>query len=367
VSSDARLLVIIGSGELAPGMRRVHREVIARLAGSGGDPRTLAAVAIDTPYGFQENADTLTAETLDYFARLGLDMQAASFRRADVDALERETAMTRIRAANLVFSGPGSPTYALRQWRDTAIPESLADKLRHGGALVVASAAALTLGRLTVPVYEIYKTGADAFWADGLDVAVVPHWDNREGGNHDTRYCFLGERRLRILEARLPASTFIVGVDEHTALIVELGEQRAWVRGRGGITVRRDGRETTFPAGASLTLAELRTAAGLPARATRTGTAAAPRRAAGATGNQSVDLARRVLQLEAEIARLGERAEMVEPLVGSLLEMRSAARAVGNWALADQIRDGLHGLGVELADAADGATTFRLPHDQGSG
>jgi len=371
VASDARLLVIIGSGELAPGMRRVHREVIARLAGERGDPRTLAAVAIDTPYGFQENADALTAETLDYFGRLGLDMEAASLRRADVDALVRETALARIRAADLVFSGPGSPTYALRHWRDTTIPGLLADKLLNGGALVVASAAALTLGRYTVPVYEIYKTGADPYWADGLDVlsrvgldaAVVPHWDNREGGNHDTRYCFLGERRLRALEARLPDGAVVLGVDEHTALIVELREERAWVRGRGSVTVRRDGHETTFPAGAEIALAELRTAAGLAGRDIAAEVTSAPHRRTAAI-DDSGDLARRVLQLEAEIGRLGQRAELAEPLVEALLEVRSAARVAEDWALADQIRDRLHGLGVELADAADGATVFRLPHDQ---
>ena len=40
------------------------------------------------------------------------------------------------------------------------------------GALVFASAAALTLGRLTVPVYEIYKVGATPTWAEGLDLLV---------------------------------------------------------------------------------------------------------------------------------------------------------------------------------------------------
>ena len=36
-------------------------------------------------------------------------------------------------------------------------------------------------------------------------MAVVAHFDNAEGGTHDTRYCYLGEDRLRVLEAQLPA------------------------------------------------------------------------------------------------------------------------------------------------------------------
>src|SRR5216683_2901823 len=120
----------------------------------------------------------------------------------------------------------GGPTYALRQWSGSEIPKLLADKLRHGGCVNFASAAALTLGVATVPVYEIYKVGDDPSWAEGLDllsdfglrVAVIPHYDNAEGGTHDTRYCYLGERRLTVLERELPEDAAVLGVDEHTAL-----------------------------------------------------------------------------------------------------------------------------------------------------
>ena len=74
--------------------------------------------------------------------------------------------------------------------------------------MVFASAAALTLGRYTVPVYEIYKVGVDpglgrrtgSWRLAAAGVAVIPHYDNAEGGNHDTRFCYLGERRLDSLE-----------------------------------------------------------------------------------------------------------------------------------------------------------------------
>ena len=55
--------------------------------------------------------------------------------------------------------------------------------------MTFATAAALTLGAFTVPVYEIYKVGEDPHWLEGLDVlgsvglsvAVVPHYNNAEG------------------------------------------------------------------------------------------------------------------------------------------------------------------------------------------
>jgi hypothetical protein len=57
--------------------------------------------------------------------------------------------------------------------------------------------------------------GAPPYWLDGLDllrqlglkVAVIPHYDNTEGGTHDTRFCYLGERRLRLMEgSKAPCS-----------------------------------------------------------------------------------------------------------------------------------------------------------------
>ena len=95
---------------------------------------------------------------------------------------------------------------------------------------MIASAAAAATGFVAVPVYEIYKVGADPHWLEGLDlfgvlglkVAVIPHYDNAEGGTHDTRFCYLGERRLAVLERELPADAAVLGVDEHTALILDL-------------------------------------------------------------------------------------------------------------------------------------------------
>ena len=120
--------------------------------------------------------------------------------------------LARVAEARYVFAGPGSPSYALRQWLGTAVPDLLAAKLRDGGCVTFASAAAVGVGVCSLPVYEVYKVGEEPRWLDGLDLlsvtglraAVVPHYNNAEGGTHDTRYCYMGERRLRMLEALLP-------------------------------------------------------------------------------------------------------------------------------------------------------------------
>jgi hypothetical protein len=123
-------------------------------------------------------------------------------------------------------------------------------------------------------VYEIYKAGEDPLWADGLDllgslgstVAVVPHFDNAEGGTHDTRYCYLGEERLQVMEAQLPPEGWVLGVDEHTVCIFDFDAGTVSVSGLGAVTVRRHGTSVIVASGRTLSIEELVELAGsLPA------------------------------------------------------------------------------------------------------
>ena len=79
-----RLLTIMGSGETAPTMVKVHRAVRDRL---GPDA---SGVLLDTPYGFQRNADDLSARAVAYFRdSVGMTMTPADFRSsADLEGTE---------------------------------------------------------------------------------------------------------------------------------------------------------------------------------------------------------------------------------------------------------------------------------------
>jgi hypothetical protein len=241
-----RVLTLMGSGETSPTMVKTHRELLARV---GSRPAAL----LDTPFGFQSNADELTARAQQYFTdSVGRVLDVATFRSADaVGTVAYEQTLDLLRNAGYVFAGPGSPTYALRQWRSSLIPTLLSEKLVDGsasaGCVTFASAAALTLGVVTVPVYEIYKVGEEPGWAEGLDVlgdatglraAVIPHFNNAEGGTHDTRFCYLGEARLQVMERALPDGAFVIGVDEHTGLVIDLDAGDASVVGIGVVTLR---------------------------------------------------------------------------------------------------------------------------------
>ena len=163
------LLVVMGSGETAPSLVKVHREVDLATPGDG------PAVLLDTTFGFQVNADDLVEKTAGYFsASVGLPVELASWRRADLPEVERERTLALVGRARWAFAGPGSPTYTLRQWRGTPMPAALADIVARGGTLVFGSAAACTLGTHSIPVYEVYKAGADPYWEDGPGSARHP-------------------------------------------------------------------------------------------------------------------------------------------------------------------------------------------------
>jgi hypothetical protein len=423
-----RLLAIMGSGETAPTMVTPHREIVARL----GDPPP-RAVLLDTPYGFQENAAEITQRAIEYFAhRVQLTIEPAGLLGplaadpAQRTPMAEAAALSRLRTAGFVFAGPGSPSYALSVWRGSPVPETLAAKLAQGGAVVFSSAAALTVGRFSVPVYEIYKVGQPVHWLDGLDLlrplgfegscVVIPHYDNAEGGTHDTHFCYLGERRLSTMEAMLPDDAWVLGIDEHTALLVDLDARSILIIGRGGLTVRRRGVSRVFPAGERLRLEALLAAARGDVASTRPPapdpaaggtTAPAPGEGVPATAKspllsevakleqvfeaaivarRAADAAEAVLTLDRSILewsadtlqtdepdraravlyslihRLGEAAadglrdprERLAPVVDGLIALRKELRAAKQWELADRVRDRLDAAGIELRDTATG-------------
>lgn len=404
------LLVLMGSGELTGTMVEVHKALLRRY---GRDAR---AVFIDTPAGFQLNVDQIAEKAQHYFkTRVRHDLELVSCKSAQAClGADGARALHTLSRADYILIGPGSPTYALNQWRQGPIPDMMTRRIGAGACLVAASAAALTIGRFTLPVYEIYKVGQELHWADGLDIlnhfgfnlVVVPHWNNAEGGNHDTRFCFMGEPRFRRLEAMLPDETGILGLDEHTALIIDLDRQQAAIEGIGRVTLRRRGREQVFSKGDALPLDLLRggLAAGhaRPAgpqpppreedrassekdavwrqvhdleRRFQTGLDADdPRKAAGVLleverliwrnqdlfqESDSLGAAREVLrEMLVLLATRMAASPSLSSLVDALLGVRAQLRERKQWQAADAIRDSLNQAGIVVEDSENGSNWY---------
>jgi len=387
------IIALMGSGELTSTMVEVHKSLLSGLVVA---PR---AVFLDTPAGFQLNVNQLSERAEDYFRkRVGAEMKTASLKASDVPPPEAEEAYHTLREAGYVLVGPGSPTYAVQQWRETVVPEILQERIRSGGCLVAASAAALTVGRFTLPVYEIYKVGSELYWEEGLDIlgrfgfdlVVIPHWNNAEGGTHDTRFCYMGESRFRSLEKLLPEELGVLGLDD----------------------LRRGGREISFAKGDRFPLEVLRTTPAEEAgraHSVPNGPSSAdgqePRAAAlsvdsfwdrihgletdfqeglerqdGAAGSHALleldrliweaqqarenpeDISQAREILRELIVYLGQHgkagpegmAQKMAPLVEALLARREELRHEGHWEQADEVRDVLQAAGVGITDTPQG-------------
>ena len=363
------VIALMGSGEIAPSMVRFYRELL------GAHPAS-RAIYFDTPYGFQENVPQLNEKIETYFRdAFSLRMTRASLLNArSASDLELAEFRATIDGADFAFAGPGSPTYALKNFASASLEAPLGRLLQRGGVVCFSSAAALTLGRFTPPIYEMYKVGDTPHWLEGLnllasaqlDCVVIPHFDNAEGGNHDTRYCYIGERRFNQLLDLLPPETSVLGIDEHTAAVIDISADTLSVHGKGSAwwIVGDDRRE--LPSGASITLSELRGRVADRPEEVLTLATEAP-------SNESLarQLASRALAAgdDAELAlmELVEMAERGNPgsidpseLFDDLLVLRAQVRKDGHFAISDGIRDALSRVGVDIHDSPSGSTwTFR--------
>ncbi len=364
-------VIVMGSGELAPALVGTHRAGIERADAD-------RVVILDTPFGFQENAPQLTARLAEFFeTSLTAGTDVVSLPHRNFDEVQKERLLSAVRRARYVFAGPGSPSYALDIWQRAGIVDALQAMVEAGGTLTFASAASLTLGRKAIPVYEIYKVGQEPFWLDGLDLMarlglpciVVPHWNNAEGGNHDTSRCYIGQRRLAMLEQDLDVG--LIGVDEHTAATIDFGAGTLAVTGRGTVTVR-GARELILESGSTTELGKVGDILGGFEPAARSAAEAPSDTADEDLDKMLADLlrseelsrsyasSRRELRsnlLEVtELAQAGlqDPRESVAGYVDLLLDLRSDARSRGDFARADSIRVGLAELGVEVRDTRDG-------------
>ena len=355
------IIALLGSGETAPGMTKVHRELLSRLE----NPK---AVTIDSSYGFQENVADMTQKLLDYFnTSLSLEVTPLSFTSfARSTPLEQSLFKQQVRDANYVFAGPGSPSYAVEQWKQVGLVDDLRAVLENNGVLVFSSAAVLSLGAYAAPIYEIYKAGATPYWiealnlleAAGLNCVVIPHFDNKEGENYDTSCCYLGLRRLEILESMLEDGTATLGIDEHTAVIIDLGAGTLSVQGRGNAHWRSNGSALTLENDTTTQLSQLQQFTPVAKSEVKDSLVvpSSPLELAevvSSGGDNSVEsLAKLVL-----LAQTGGNGFIdPAPMVEGILSARINARKNGNYELADELRNILNNAGIEINDSASGTT-----------
>ncbi len=333
-------IAFLGSGETSLAGGRIF-ETLAR---SVDGPLRIALM--ETPAGFELNSAQVVGRVGDFMKtrlqnyRPTIDVIPARKKNSAYSPDDPEIVKPLL-YANMIFLGPGSPTYAIRNLKDTLTWDVIRARHRLGATLIFASAATISIGAHALPVYEIYKVGQDVhmvaglnLFADfGLHISFIPHWNNADGGvDLDTSRCFIGMDRFKEWCDLLPPENETIGLDEHTGLIIDFQSGMCEVSGVSSVSLVRECNPEMFPSGSKFPLKELGEfhtpepiEKGIPAHVWE-------------------------MCLNAPPPDENEPPEEVKALV----EQRVQARANKNWAESDKLRDEIAALGWTVQDSKDG-------------
>jgi hypothetical protein len=339
-------IAFLGSGETSLAGGRIF-EALARLI---ADP--LRVAVMETPAGFELNSAQVAGRVGDFLkARLQnykpiVDVIPA--RKRDTDFSPDDPAILKpLLYANMIFMGPGSPTYAIRQLKGSLAWDIIRARHRLGATLVFASAATISVGAWALPVYEIYKVGEDVYAVEGLDffkdfglhLSFVPHWNNTEGGiDLDTSRCFVGMDRFNQWCNLVPNENTTIGLDEHSGLIMDFETMTCEVSGVSSVSLVRDCDPEIHAAGTKFPLSAL-------------GEFILP-------DPLESGIAPQAWQMAANAPALADERPSDEVL--TLLELRQNARARKDFTESDRLRDLIASHGWQVQDGKEGQKLVKL-------
>lgn len=333
-------IAFLGSGETSLAGGRIF-ESLARFI---SDP--LRVAILETPAGFELNA-SLVANRVGEFLKTRLQNY-----KPTIDLIPARKQNTQyspdnieilkpLLTANLIFMGPGSPSYVARQLKNTLAWDIIRSRHRQGAILAFASAATISVGKYVLPVYEIYKVGEEVHVKDGLDffgdfglhVSFIPHWNNAEGGvDLDTSRCFMGMERFEQWRKLTPTENVVVGLDEHSGVIIDFENQKCDVHGVSSVTVLKDNVTKIYPAESSFALSVL-------------GDIKIPNPIESGISSE-------IWQMTLDSQNISEEKPSDE--VMNLLEQRKQARAKKDFAESDRLRDEIAKSGWVVKDTKEG-------------
>lgn len=333
-------IAFLGSGETSLAGGRIFESLAREIK----EPLRIALM--ETPAGFELNSAQVVGRVGDFMkTRLQnykpvVDVIAA--RKKDSAFSPDDPEIVRpLLHANMIFMGPGSPTYAIRQLKDTLTWDVIRARHRLGATLIFASAATISIGAHALPVYEIYKVGQDVHVVDGLNlfadfglhVSFIPHWNNAEGGvDLDTSRCFIGMDRFGEWCDLVPAGNETIGLDEHTGLIIDFESGLCEVSGVSSVSLVRECNPEMFASGSRFPLSEL-------------GEVHLP-------DPLETDIPPHVWEMCVNAPPLDDNQPSEQ--VVALVQQRLLARASKNWSESDKLRDEISALGWTVQDSKDG-------------
>jgi cyanophycinase-like exopeptidase len=338
-------IAFLGSGETSLAGGRIFEALARKIDGP------LRIALLETPAGFELNSAQVVGKVGDFMkTRLQnykpiVDVIPAR-KKGSAYSPDDPEIVKPLLYANVIFMGPGSPTYAIRHLKNTLTWDVVRARHRLGATLVFASAATISIGAHALPVYEIYKVGQDVHAVDGLNlfadfglhISFIPHWNNADGGiDLDTSRCFIGMERFAEWCNLLPSDNETIGLDEHTGLILDFESGLCEVNGVSSVSVVRECDAEMFPSGSTFPITEF-------------GEYHIP-------NPVEKDIPSSVWDMVVNAPPLEDDKPSDEAI--ALAEKRQQARTDKDWAKSDKLRDEIAVLGWTVQDTKEGQKLVR--------
>jgi cyanophycinase-like exopeptidase len=367
------LIVLFGSGETSPSGRKVWELLLSQMEVGA------QLALLETPAGFEPNSARVIGRVAEFLQQRLQNYQpqttiVAARRRGTPFSPDDPQVVAPLLEAGLIFMGPGSPTYAVRQLQDSLAWQYLLARHRLGAHLALASAATIAVSAFALPVYEIYKVGEDLHWKPGLDLfgqygfplVFIPHWNNNDGGEElDTSRCFMGQARFAEMMKLLPPDLTVIGLDEKTALVMDVRGGNCQVVGLGGVTMIHTGHahEEESPEAGGSGLHEVARWRRGHVHHYASGESfsleeCCPFEVPAAGEGLPEGVWHQAVQTQAAM-QAGQQEGPPEDVM-ALVEARQAARAGRDWAEADRLRQQIADLGWQVKDTSDGPLVEKL-------
>ena len=230
------LIALVGSGEYLPVMEDVDRYLLASL-----NVKTPQVVCIPTAAGQEgdESVNRWSRMGLDHFQQLGANVQA--LRIIDKSSANDSQYESMLENADLIYFSGGNPQYLFETMHGSRAWNAMQKAWNNGAVYAGCSAGAMILSK-RIPSFRLAGT------LEGFGIVpakfIIPHFDAIPG---------IWKPLVFALKGQLKKGEQMIGVDENTALVGQLGDE--WkVMGKSKVHVFTNKEQRSYENGQTLSL-----------------------------------------------------------------------------------------------------------------
>lgn len=230
------LITLVGSGEYLPVMESVDRHLLDTLNG-----KTRRVVCLPTAAGQEGDASVgrWSRMGVEHFTKLGAEVTALPI--IDQASANDEQFVSTLENADLIYFSGGNPNYLFETMNGSRAWSAMQKAWSRGAMYAGCSAGAMILAN-RIPSFRLFGT------LDGFGVVpaqfILLHFD---------AIPIMFKPLIATLKSQLKKGDFMLGIDENTALVGQLGGE--WqVMGQSNVHVFSHKTQKTYEPGQTLVL-----------------------------------------------------------------------------------------------------------------